>query len=262
MDLKRALIPAVAGIFLFLGCESKPKDVIPAQAPAPIKAGEEHRILDWLRYVGVRKDLKAAAAISISGIDPKVAGFDNYRWLHQHAGSVGQSLTLEEITAFGLQDMQNLGVLVPGVSKKDLQDALNKVATKPGEKLPDAMVGLNEAKVDEIPGSSDKSRAVEFEVAKGLEKAIGDAGVYRIAAAMPEGVWQKVTIQAVKPQPANANFIDVFIQFQTKLVLQVTLTKRTDGNMGIVYAYYSATRPTFLRWDEKLKKGESFEVAK
>lgn len=255
MDFKRALIPALAGILFVVGCDKKPKNVIPTVAPAPVKPGEEQRILEWLRYIGVRRDVKAVSAISISGTDPKAVGFDNYRWLHSHGGAMGTSLTDGEITAFGLTDLKNLSILAPGVSKKDLQDTLNKVAAKQLAAMPAEMANLSETKLDELPGQLDKSREVEFEVVKGLQGPIGDAGVFRIATAMPESVWNAVTIQAVKPQAGNTGFVDVFIQMQTKLVLQVTMGKRTDGNMGVIYARYSVGAGAFKKWDEALKAG-------
>ncbi len=255
MDLKRALIPALAGILFVVGCDKKPKNLIPTQAPAPVKVGEEQRILEWLRYIGVRRDVKAVSAISISGTDPKVVGFDNYRWLHSHGGAMGTSLTDAEITAFGLVDLKNLSILAPGVSKKDLQDTLNKVAAKQLAAIPAEMASISETKLDELPGQLDKAREMEFEVVKGLQAPIGDAGVFRIATAMPESVWNAVTIQVVKPQVNNAAFTDVFIQMQSKLVLQVTLTKRTDGNLGVVYAKYSVGSGTFKKWDEAIKAG-------
>lgn len=255
MDFKRALIPALAGILFVVGCDKKPKNLIPTAAPAPVKPGEEQRILEHLRYIGVRRDLKAVSAISISGVEEKVAGYGNYWHLMREAGAMGSSLTDAEITALGLTDLKNLSILAPGVSKKDLQDTLNKVAAKQLAAIPAEMATLSETKLDELPGQTDKSREVELEVVKGLLKPAGDAGVLRIAAAIPEGVWNALSIQAIKPQVANPTFMDVFIQFQTKLVLQVTLAKRTDGNMGIVYAKYSVGGGSLKKWDEALKAG-------
>lgn len=260
MDFKRALIPALAGILFVVGCDKKPKNVIPTVAPAPVKPGEEQRILEWLRYIGVRRDVKAVSAISISGVDEKVAGYGNYWHLMREAGAMGASLTDAEITAFGLTDLKNLGILAPSVSKKDLQDTLNKVAAKQLPSMPAEMASLSETKLDELPGLGDKSREVEMEVVKGLLKPTGDAGVFRIATAVPESVWNALTIQAIKPQAGNAAFTDVFLQMQTKLVLQITLSKRADGNLGIVYAKFSVGGGTLKKWDKTLSAGESFEV--
>lgn len=255
MDFKRALIPAVAGILFFVGCEKKAKNLIPTQVPAVVKAGEEQRILEWMRYIGVRRDVKAVSAISISGVDPQVAGFGNYWHLHREAGAMGVALTDAEITAFGLVDLKNLGILAPGVSKKELNDALNKVAQKQIPALPNEMVALSETKLDEMPLPTDKTREVEWSVVKGLQGPVGDAGVFRIAAAVPEAVWNALTIQQVKPQKDPA-FVDVFVQMQTKLVLQLTLAKRKDGNMGVVYAKFSTGAGTFRKWEEALKAGQ------
>lgn len=254
MSLKRALFPAVAGLVLMLGCESKPTDPIPVQAPGPVVAGKEEAILNHLRYMSVRKDLKHASTLSLANFDTK-AMYGNIHWFHKHAGDIKAPLTAEEITAFGLEDLKNMGLLAPGICQKDLADAKDKVALKTLPALPTEMVGLDLTRLDLFPNQGDKNRQVELEVVMSKIGPVADAGLYRLARAVPDEVWRKMTVQAVKPNAGDKTWKDVFLQIGTRLVVQVTVAPKKDGNLGVIYMYFKLPVGSMKKVADHLAKG-------
>lgn len=255
MDFKRTLLPAVAGIMLFMACKSKPTDPIPTAPPAAIKPGDPHRVLEHMRYIAVRKDLKHIPVFSVSGIDPNVVAYENIVGLHFIAGDMNASLTAEEIKQFGLEDLQNLGILAANVSKKELTQASDKLAAGQLKALPPEMNGLNLNVVDQFPAQADKARAAELEVVKSRLAAIGDAGVYRIAKAMPELLWRKGTLGKVVPRPGTA-FTDVYFNVGEKPVLKIVMAPRKDGNLGFGNAQYLVAGTTLKNMEQQLKAAE------
>ena len=120
---RNILFAALVSVGLILGCESKPTARVPETAP--VAAKQPHEILDHLKYMSVRKDLKHTAVIAPVF---KNELYGNAWWFHKHAGEAGIPITEEEITFFGIKDLEDMGYLAAGISKKELQDALNKAA--------------------------------------------------------------------------------------------------------------------------------------
>ena len=87
MSFNRAWIPAVAGIALILGCDSKPADKIPTTAPTAIM--EPHEVLQHLQYMAVRKDMKHTSLIV--PVDPDIIHGSAW-WFNKHAGDMGNLL--------------------------------------------------------------------------------------------------------------------------------------------------------------------------
>jgi hypothetical protein len=259
MNLKQLCIPAVAGLVLLVGCNPKPKDPIPVQAPGPIKAANPEQVLDNLRYMAVRKDSKHAAIFSLSGFDQLNTKVGNVAWFHQLAGELGVSLSAEEIASFGLEPLQNAGLLAAGVSKKELTDEKNKVALKQSPKLPAGMEKLDEMRLDMLNPVNDKAHKAEIDLVASKLPALADSGLYRLAKAVPDEVWRHMSLQAVKPN-ADPAFKDVFLQvvIQDKpiMVLQVTLGPRKDGNMGVVYAYSKVAVATLKKYEKFFLESE------
>lgn len=254
MSLKHVCIPAVmVGLALTVGCKPKPKDPVPATAPAAIKAGEPERVLEHLRYLGAKKDFQAAKVIAMEA----EGLYGTIHWFHQHAGVMGATLSDAEIEGFGLQPCKQLGILVPGVSKKDLQDAKRQLDSKKIDKLPANMEALSEIALDELPNDQDPNRKPEYDLLKDKHAALMAAGVYRVARAVPEELWKStaITIQAVKPNAGKKEWSDVFIQYGEKLILQATMAPRKDGTMALAYAHFKVAPAALKKAAEAEKAG-------
>lgn len=254
MSLKHVCIPAVmVGLVLSVGCKPKPKDPVPVTAPAPIKVGEAERVLEHLRYLGVKKDFQAAKAIA-----PDAEGlYGTIAWFHQHTGIMGASLSEAEINGFGLQACKQLGILAPGISKKDLQDAKKQLDAKKIDKLPAGMEALSEIALDELPNDKDANRKPEYDLLKDKHAALMAAGVYRVARAVPEELWKSsaITIQAIKPNATQKDWSDVYIQYGDKLILQATLAPRKDGTLALAYAHFKVAAGALKKAAEAEKAG-------
>ena len=237
MFSKRAWIPVIASLALFVGCDSKPADKIPTTAPMAAK--EPFEILAHLKYVAVRKDYKDLPVIAPSDM---TGLYGNAWWFHSHAGTVGLSLTAEEIQALGVGVVKDLGYLAPGVSCKELQDAKDKVETGELPALPAAMTGLDLIKLDKIPGNEKKDKALLQDYAKISDpvtlRALFNAGIYRLLKGIPTDMWADVNVIEVKPQAGNPKAKDVFLGYKGETILQVTVQAKPDGNQGIIYMYY------------------------
>lgn len=254
MSLKLACIPAALLLAVALGCDSKPKDPVPTTAPAALKAGEEHKILDHLRYMAVRKMPAHAKVVAPILADAKVQ-YGQTCWMHSHTGALGTSLTDAEMTALGVADLKNLGVLAPNVSKKDLQDANKAVAEKKADKLPEGMGMLTESALDTLPNDGDPNRKVEFDFLKekNLFEPLAAAGVYRVAKSIPDEVWRAISIQETKTNPAIKEWTDIYLKFETAQVAKITVGPRKDGTLALVYVEFKMSGAKLKKIAEALK---------
>jgi hypothetical protein len=252
MNLKRLCIPVAAGLVLFLGCKSEPKDPIPTLAPAAINPSKPEQVLDHLRYMAVRKDLKHAATISLAGFDMNTK-YGNIAWFMAHSGDMGVALTEEEIQAFGLGTLEKAGMIAPGFSRKELKEALKD--TKPGQRPPAGMEGYNAAKLDTLPVSTDKTRKADYDLIQSKLAEVANAGLYRATKAIPESLWRKMSVNSIVPNPEGPDYKDVFLKVGEKVIVQVTVAPRKDGNLGVVYIYYKVSRAGIQKIEQAVKEG-------
>ena len=237
MFLKSAWIPVIAGLAIMVGCDSKPIDKIPATAPMAAK--EPFEILAHLKYLAVRKDYKDLPVIAPSDL----AGlYGNAFWFHDHAGTMGLSLTAEEIQGLGVGAVKELGYLAPDVSCKDLQDAKDKVSTGALATLPANMDGLNLLKLDKLPNNASKDKAIVQDYTKISDpvtlRAVFNAGIYRLMKGIPADMWPDINVMEVKQNAGNTKAKDVFLGYKGESIMQVAVQPKADGNLGIIYIYY------------------------
>jgi hypothetical protein len=237
MFLKRAWIPVLAGLALMVGCDSKPSDKVPTTAPMAAK--EPFEILNHLKYLAVRKDYKDLPVIAPSDL---TGLYGNAFWFHDHAGTMGLSLTAEEIQALGVGAVKDLGYLAPGVSCKDLQDNKDKVEAGVMPALPASMVGLDLIKLDKLPNNASKDKAVVQDYTKisdpTILRAVFNAGIYRLMKGIPADMWPEINVMEVKQNAGNTKAKDVYLGYKGETLMQVAVQPNADGNLGIIYIYF------------------------
>jgi hypothetical protein len=236
MFSKLAMIPVIAGIALMVGCDSKPTDKVPTTAPMAAK--EPFEILNHLKYLAVRKDFKDLPVIAPSDLTNL---YGNAFWFHSHAGTMGLSLTAEEIAGLGVGVAKDLGYLAPGVSCKDLQDAKDKYDAN-GVPMPAEMTGVDLIKLDKLPNNASKDKAIASDYAKLSDpatlRAVFNAGIYRLMKGIPTDMWADINVMEVKQNAGNTKAQDVFLGYKGESIMQVAVQPKADGNLGIIYIYY------------------------
>jgi hypothetical protein len=233
---KRAWIPAIAAIAIIVGCDNKPTDRVPTSAPTAIK--EPHEVLRHLQYVAVRKDFKHLSLIA--PVDPEVV-YGSAWWFNKHAGDVGSSLTEAEIDALGVGDLRSMGYLAPDISRKDLQENLEKLELKKIPQLPANMQNLDPEKLDQLPNlkfPNGKPNSSAEEIKNKYGRAALNAGLFRLTKVVPADVWPDLAVMEVKKNPNNLKVQNVFLGYQGTTVLEVGLYQNTDGNFGVSYLHY------------------------
>jgi hypothetical protein len=266
MSFKHALIPAVAGIALILGCDSKPADKIPTTAPTAIK--EPHEVLQHLQYMAVRKDMKHTSLIV--PVDPEIIHGSAW-WFNKHAGDMGIPYTAEEIKTFGLEPLCEKGYFAAGVTHMDLQAALDKAAAEgqaaPAKKgkaapstLPANMASLNQDRLDLLPTTPklpDGRPNPEFDAIKNNATQLRAAltgGLYRVMKGVPAELWPEVSVMEVKNNPTNTKIKDVYLGFQGTSIMQVSVYQQEPGKPWTVsYVYFKVGAKKLAQVAEKLK---------
>ena len=237
MFLKHAWIPVCVGLALMVGCESKPSDKIPTTAPMAAK--EPFEILAHLKYLAFRKDFKDLPVIAPT--DMSIL-YGNAWWFHSHAGTMGLSLTPEEIQGLGVAGLVDLGYIAPNVTMKDLQEAQDKVAAGMIPALTPEMAKLNLLKLDKLPDGKSKDKAVVADFTKINEpvmlRAVFNAGIYRLMKGIPTDMWPDINVVEVKQNAGNTKAQDVFLGYKGETLMQVAVQPKADGNLGIIYIYY------------------------
>jgi len=233
MFLKHAWIPALAGMALFLGCDSKPNDTIPKTAPMAAK--EAFELLPHLKYIAVMKDYKDIPVIApqdLSGL------YGNAWWFQNHAGQMDLTLTADEIKGLGADDLKNLGYIAPDVSMTSMQAALDKLQAHQIQAIPDAMQGVDLAKLDKLP-TTEKESPKDFAALNGpLLREAYNAGLYRLLKGVPTQLWSDVSISKTLPNPKNAGETKIILAYQGTEIIEMTARQKADKTYGIVYIHY------------------------
>ncbi|BDU78249.1 hypothetical protein [Mesoterricola sediminis] len=235
MNLKNLCLPALAGLALLVGCDSKPADSVPKTAPMAAK--EAHALLPHLKYIGVRKDLQDVAVIAPQDL----AGlYGNAWWFHKHAGSMDLSLTAEEIKALGADEIKAMGYIAPGVSMASLQAAMDKLSAKQIPALPAEMQGLDVLKLDQVPtDEKDKTKAKDFAALNGPQlRALYNTGLYRLIKGVPEALWGEIAVMKSTPNPKNTQETALLLGLQGKPIMELTARQKADGTQSIIYIHY------------------------
>ncbi|MDP2876361.1 MAG: hypothetical protein Q8O00_09270 [Holophaga sp.] len=264
MSFTRAWIPAIAGIALFIGCDSKPADKIPLTAPTAIK--EPHEVLKHLQYMSVRKDMKHTSLIIPA--DPEII-YGSAWWFNKHAGALGIAYTEAEISTFGLEPLNKLGY-VGTASSKELQAALDQAsvaaqsAPKKGKVeapvLPANLAQYDKDKLDELPGMKfpDGRPNPDYTTVKEnatLVRAALAGGLYRVMRGVPAEVWPDVTVMEVKINPTNTKVQDVYLGYGGKSIMQVSVFQEAPGkNWTVSYVYYKVGLKALQSTAAKLKE--------
>lgn len=261
MSFNRAWIPAVAGIALILGCDSKPVDKIPATAPTAIK--EPHEVLQHLQYMAVRKDIKHLPVLD--PVDPMATDGAAW-WFNSHAGDTGLALTADELKQFGLEEAKDKGYIAT-VSRADLQKELDKTtaatqAAPKGKKaeapaLPAEFAGLDVNKLD-FPQSTAKA-VFDKEVQpfiQGHRRALYQAGLWRLLKGIPQEMWPDLTVMETRKDPSNQKAWNVYLGYNGKTVVQLGLFQKDGGTWGLSYWQYKI-QPRTLQKAVEASKGEA-----
>ena len=238
MFLKHAWLPAIAAVSLVIGCDHKPVDRIPTTAPTAIKEPQE--VLKHLQYVAIRKDFKDLSVLT--PVEPSVI-YGSAWWFTKHAGEAGISLTQKEIDDLGIRDLQSMGYLQPDVSRKEYQDAMDKLSAKQIPTLPDAMQGANPDCLDLLPMEklpTGKPNPLYDGVKPHARVALA-AGIYRITKGIPAEMWPDMTVMEVKKDPGNAKVQGVYLGYKGTQVLQVGLYQNPDNTYGISYFLFKVS---------------------
>ena len=241
MFLKTVALPALAGLTLFLGCDSKSADTIPKTAPMAAK--EPYELLPHMKYIAVAKDYKDIPVISpqdLSGL------YGNAWWFQNHAGTMGLTLTAEEIKDLGVDEVKKLGYLAPGVSMASLQATLDKLQAHQIQAIPADMEGLDQAKLDKLP-TTDKDQPKDFAAMTGtLLRPAYNAGLYRLLKGVPVSLWNDVSISKTLPTK-NPEETKLVLAYQGKEIIEMTARQKADKTYGIIYMKY-------LVWPSALAK--------
>lgn len=265
MSFNRALIPAIAGVALILGCDSKPTDKIPTAAPTAIK--EPHEVLQHLQYMSVRKDMKHTSLIV--PVDPEII-YGSAWWFNKHAGELGIPYAEEEVKQFGLEPLRDLGY-IGSAPRKDLLEALDKLAAaaqqagpKKGKAeapaLPANLAGLDKNKLDELPGQKfpDGRPNPDYDTVKNnttLVRAALAGGLYRVMKGVPAEIWPEVSVMEVKSNPVNTKVKDVYLGFQGTTIMQVSVIQDAPAKPWTVsYVYFKVSAKKLSQVAEKLKE--------
>lgn len=269
MSFTRALIPAVAGIALILGCDSKPADKIPTTAPTAIK--EPHEVLTHLQYMAVRKDMKHTSLIV--PVDPEII-YGSAWWFNKHAGELGVPYTEEEIKTFGLEPLSEMGYLGT-VTRKEMTEAQDKLAaasqTAPAKKgkaekpeLPANLAKYDKDKLDMLPVSAkhmDGRPNPDFDTIKNnatMVRAALAGGLYRLMKGVPAELWPEVSVMEVKANPTNSKIKDVYLGFQGTTIMQVSVYQQEAGKPWTVsYVYFKVSSKKLAQVAEKLKEQQA-----
>ena len=245
MLINRAWIPVIAGIAIIVGCDSKPVDTTPTTAPMAAK--EPHEILAHLKYVAVRKDYKDLPVVAFSDLTNL---YGNAFWFHNHASTMGLSLTEEEIQGLGVAEFRDMGYLAAGTTAKDLQDAKDKVTAKLMDKLSPEMAKLDLAKLDKLPDPKDKDKTIakDYTTVSGpMLRSVFNAGIYRLLKGIPTAMWSDIVVIATKANAGGAKDQDVFLGYKGETIMQVTVREKADKTYGIIYIYYKAHPKTLAK---------------
>lgn len=250
MFLKNAWIPAIAGMVLLIGCDSKPGSTIPTTAPMAAK--EVFEILPHLKYIAVRKDYKDIPVIAPQDL----AGlYGNAWWFNNHAGQMNLTLSDADIKGLGAEEVKNLGYLAPDVSMASLQQALDKLSTKELQALPDNMQGLDIAKLDKLPSQTDKVNGKDFAVMNGaLLRPTFNAGIYRLLKGVPDVLWSQVELMKSTPDPKNSLETGLVLGFQGTPIMKLTARQKADKTYGIIYIQYLVQPATLAKAAKALEQ--------
>lgn len=234
MFLRNVCIPAIAGMALIMGCDSKPADSIPKTAPMAAK--EPHEVLAHLKYIAVRKDY---ADIPVIAPQDLAGLYGNAWWFHNHAGQMDLTLTDEEIKGLGVEQAKTLGYLAAGVSMASLQNSLDKLSAKEVQSLPESMQGLDLVKLDKLPGEKDKVNGKDFAAINGpLLRPMYNAGIYRLLKGVPVELWNDVVLMKATPNPKNNLETAMVLGFQGKPIIEMTARQKADKTYGLIYIHY------------------------
>jgi len=249
MSTRLAWFSAIAAVAILVGCDNKPAERISSSAPTAIK--EPHEVLKHLQYIGVYKDFKHL--MLVAPVDPEIV-YGSAWWFHKHAGELGVTLTEAEIEALGVTDLRSMGYLAPGISHKELQENLDKVALKQMPKLPAGQENLDIDKLDLLPNlkyPNGNTNPTAEDIKNRYGRATLNAGLYRLTKVIPADVWPDIVVMEVKKNANNPKIQTIFLGYKGALVMEVAVFQNTDGNFGISYIYYKMA----------LKKIQSFSTA-
>lgn len=271
MSFNRAWIPAIVGVALILGCDSKPTDKIPTTAPTAIT--EPYQVLQHLQYMSVRKDMKHTSLIV--PVDPEIIHGSAW-WFNKHAGDMGIAYTADEIKTFGLEPLVEKGYFAAGITHKDLQDALDKLsaeaqtagakkgkaADKPA--LPANLAALDIQTLDALPTSPkfpDGRPNPEFDSIKNnpaMLRAALAGGLYRLMKGVPAEMWPEVSVMEVKPNPTNTKIKDVYLGFQGTSIMQVSVIQSEPGKpWAVSYIYFKVSAKKLAQVAEKMREQQA-----
>lgn len=232
MFLKTVGIPALVGVALFLGCDSKPADTIPKTAPMAAK--EAFELLPHLKYIAVSKDYKDIPVIAPQDL----AGlYGNAWWFQNHAGQMDLTLTADEIKGLGAEDVKNLGYIAPDVSMSSMQLALDKLQAHQIQAIPDNMQGIDLTKLDKLP-MNEKEQPKDFAALNGpLLRQTYNAGLYRLLKGVPTSLWNEVSISKTLPTK-NPEESKIILAYQGTEIIEMTARQKADKTYGIIYIHY------------------------
>lgn len=214
------------------------KGVIKGNAERVMLLHSPADLLPNLNRLMVEKDFSVLPLIAYDNLfDPPIF-YGNSWWFHNHAGTIGISLTAEEIGILGMTDVARMGYLAPDVSAKELAVAKRSGDAKTLEELPSRMIGLDSTKLDKFPES--KSDPLGFKAICGtpLERASFNAGIYRLLKGIPDDLWPKMSIIEVAENKGSLQGLDVFIGYNGTWFLQIAIKQQNNGAYGIYYMYY------------------------
>lgn len=250
MSLKNAWIPAVAGLALIVGCDSKPSDTIPKTAPMAAK--EPFELLPHMKYIAVRKDYKDIPVIAPADLNGL---YGNAWWFHNHAGQIDLTLTDEEIKGVGAEEVAKLGYIAPNASMNAMQQAMDKLQAREINALPDAYQGVDLGKLDKLPDEKNKQYGKDYPALNGpLLRPAYNAGLLRLLKGVPAELWNEVSILKTTPNPKNNLETSLVLGYQGTPILELTARQKADKTYGIIYMHYMVQPKVLIKAASQVKK--------
>lgn len=234
MYLRNAWIPAIAGLALIVGCDSKPSDTVPTTAPMAAK--EPFELLPHMKYIAVRKDYKDIPVIAPADLNGL---YGNAWWFHNHAGQIDLTLTDDEIKGVGAEEVAKLGYIAPNASMSAMQLAMDKLQAREINALPDAYQGVDLTKLDKLPDQNNKQFAKDYPTLSGpLLRPAYNAGLLRLLKGIPAEMWNEVAILKTSPIPNRPQETSLVLGYHGTPILELTARQKADKTYGIIYMHY------------------------
>jgi hypothetical protein len=249
----RPLILAIAaGLIFTVGCEKKSEDQkgaeklgykIPTAAPGVAKV--PGAVLENIQYAMLRKEPKHLEAFFIESESKAYSWIGSTQWFYNHAGSMGLTLTTDEINALGIQELAQKGYISDRWSTRDYKKIRDEIDAGLRQDYEPGMEKVDERKLDmpRFTAQMDKKMqdTLNNQLKEALEKnskAAFAGGLYRCFKAIPPEGWPHITAVIGPNAGGDKNLNDLTLKADDESLATVSVGTNTDGTMFICYVQF------------------------